>query len=190
MIQESGLRHFDRDFEYDDLEIGDFINTFDGGVGMMQLTNPVPDYPNQHWSWHANVAAGLVRLNSKVTGAETYLAGQRNDARGQVGYRDYDAHGNVIVNEHLIPAGDAKPIPTTTESRVTFGDAEDADHRPEDAVAIKRYNGASPSDYWRWQDPRVDPDTGVLTHGHWVLSNTNNRGRNYVAEVCSHVPQD
>ena len=190
MIQESGLRHFDRDFEYDDLEIGDFINTFDGGVGMMQLTNPVPDYPNQHWSWHANANEGLTRLNGIVTGAETYLARQRNSALEQVGYRDYDAHGNGIVNEHLIPAGDAKPIPTTTESRVTFGDAEDADHRPEDAVAIKRYNGASPYNYWRWQDPRVDPETEEVTHGHWVLSNTNNRGRNYVAEVCSHVPQD
>jgi len=191
--QESEFRHFEPDFQYDELEIGEFRNTNDGGVGMMQLTNPVPDYPNQHWSWHANANEGLTRLNGMVTGAENYLAEQRRNALGQVGYRDYDEHGNVIVNEHLIPVGDAKPVPTTTESGVTFGDAEDADHRPEDAVAIKRYNGATPYNYWRWQDQRFNPDTNEVTPGHWVLSNIaiiRGREHNYVAAVCSHVPQN
>jgi hypothetical protein len=48
------------------------VASFDGGYGLMQLTNPAPDY-EQAWSWKRNLEAGVDLYQGKRAAAKRYL---------------------------------------------------------------------------------------------------------------------
>lgn len=51
---------------------GEPIASFDGGYGIVQLTNPAPTY-QQVWSWKRNIDAGLALFATKRNAAIRYL---------------------------------------------------------------------------------------------------------------------
>lgn len=64
VLQENRCRHFAAD--------GSPVVSFDGGVGLCQLTHP-PATVAQAWDWRANLDAGLALFAAKRTLAEHYL---------------------------------------------------------------------------------------------------------------------
>ena len=64
VAQESRCRHF--------TDAGLPVVSFDGGVGLCQLTDPPPT-PTQTWDWRANLAAGLALFAAKRAAAERRL---------------------------------------------------------------------------------------------------------------------
>jgi hypothetical protein len=90
--------------------------SFDAGVGIMQITNPAPT-PQQMWSWKDNCSTGVAVMQAKLAAAQAFLQGQRAQAGGV-------------------------PIPDQTIAGVTFSDQQGGARRPfEDADGIKLYNG-------------------------------------------------
>ena len=64
VAQESHCRHF--------TDAGFPVVSFDGGIGLCQLTDPPPT-PAQAWDWRANLAAGLALFAAKRAAAERRL---------------------------------------------------------------------------------------------------------------------
>lgn len=64
ILQESRCHHF--------TATGLPVVSFDGGVGLCQLTNPPPT-PSQAWDWRANLDAGLALFAAKRAAAERRL---------------------------------------------------------------------------------------------------------------------
>ncbi|XP_055349665.1 uncharacterized protein LOC129596416 [Paramacrobiotus metropolitanus] len=117
---ESGLRQF---------VSGQPLISSDNGVGIFQLTNPVPTC-EQVWSWKANVHAGVQWLNAKQRDANQWMQRQRQQALAEMGR-------NV-------------PVPDRTEANCQFSDG--TTRTINDAVAMKMFNGASGGNYAAWDN--------------------------------------
>jgi hypothetical protein len=70
-----------------------------GGAGIMQLTSPQPT-PDQIWDWTANIRAGVLVFNQKVTAARNY-PGQ---VRGSAGFQNLVQAFNQNRVAHGLPA--------------------------------------------------------------------------------------
>jgi hypothetical protein len=152
-----------------------------GGYGVKQVTgyqgNDKANVPRSViWNWQHNVDEGLRELSKVNKEARAWMQAQRNAA--------------------------TQPLPTHTVRAVLFSDG--TDRIMEDAVAIKRYNGARRRPQ---ADTYSDPaGTGGFSYsnemprsGHycywdkartkWSLSRFNNYngGFNYVDRVCQEV---
>ena len=145
-----------------------------GGAGIAQVTGAggvktVPAPREVLWNWQKNTDAFLVILLGKIQIAEQFMnsvepKGPTNPIPN--GQRPQTVH--FTVNN--------VPVPARIQHNITFSDSS-LDRRPEDAVAIKAYNGASahwcsftatPPYEWQW-------NTGP---------------NNYVEEVCRQVEEE
>ena len=62
---ESGFRQFGTN--------GEPLRSFDGGIGLCQLTNPTPTFAHA-WNWRSNITAGLALIAQKRNAAVAYLS--------------------------------------------------------------------------------------------------------------------
>lgn len=152
-------------------------NNGDGGFGIMQLTNlTIGRGPNklELWSWKENMSRAQKELETHRTHAQIWMnspvvvpglannKGQRVQAQAEVG--------------HVVP------VPDRTVGAVTF---KDGSARPiEDAVALKRFNGASQGNYCSWANA-----VGGAP-GYWKFNVLNNLGVDYVLRVCNEAEGD
>ena len=123
----------------------------DNGTGIMQLTVPFPTC-RQAWDWKANVAGGVLQLQQAHRYAAEWMARQRAQA--------------------LAETGAAVAVPSVTESNCEF--RERGPRIITDAVALKRYNGASRGNYCSWDN----------ANSRWKFNQLNSLGFNYVNRVC------
>jgi hypothetical protein len=156
-----------------------------GGAGLAQVTGAggvkTVSAPREiFWNWQKNVDAFLNILSGKVAEAESAMnnSNPRNPPNprpdGQRHQSRFDT-GN-FVSVPLISDG----VDKGTQGRIKFSD--NSNHkRPEDAVAIKRYNGAQ-ADWCSWAGSSVS-DTA---NHHWQW----NYGANdYVTKVSNQVEE-
>jgi hypothetical protein len=146
-----------------------------GGWGLLQLTPKVPVPRARIWNWQENAKAGLVLLQTKISGANGWMTSQRAKAK--------------------TPSNVAIPVRAVSYPNEAGGDVMFVDETArtiEDAVAIKLYNGAS-----KPQGMTNFPGTGQFCYygraplatssNRWRFVPTNNLGFNYVQRVCSKV---
>jgi hypothetical protein len=142
-----------------------------GGAGLAQVTgaggNKTVSAPREiFWNWQKNVDAFLVILAGKIQIAETFMNDQSPRSptnpmpNGQRPQTTYHTGSNV-------------PVPSRVQGAVTFGDNQ-GEPPPEDAVAIKAYNGAT-AHWCSWQGPSVH---------EWQFNYGQN---NYVQAVCNQI---
>jgi hypothetical protein len=103
--------------------------SFDGGVGVFQLTNPQPTC-DQVWKWPSNVAEGVKRLRDFNARAETYMNQQRAVARNS-----NKKHVDV-------------PVPRQKVANCVFEDG--TERTIKDAVALKKFNGIALGNFCVW----------------------------------------
>ena len=95
--QESGRRQFDAVPETGVADCPLFSGDRQGGVGLMQITNPAPT-DDDHWDWRANIVHGTQIFDSKRPTASQYPAAVRGSAAfGQLVQR-FNAGRNPPVN--------------------------------------------------------------------------------------------
>lgn len=139
-----------------------------GGTGLAQVTGAggnksIPASRDVFWNWQKNVDAFLVILADKIQIADTFMNDQAPRSasnpmpNGQRPQTIYHTGANV-------------PVPSRTQAGVTFGDNQ-GEEKPEDAVAIKAYNGAT-AHWCSWQGP---------SNNSWQWNYGQN---NYVVKVC------
>ena len=161
--------------------------SFDGGMGMFQLTNARPT-AEQSWNWQSNCTEGLSRLETCMQGGATKLA-------------------SLIVeaNETWREVGPAPTIPPETINGITFTDTGANSFAV--AMGLKRYNGRNcgygtcgntgcdrngdgcTGEYLQWV---VTPNTPE-SPGHWASCRVANAGgycNRYVRDVCNVASQD
>ncbi|MDW8350246.1 MAG: hypothetical protein RML49_08355 [Verrucomicrobiae bacterium] len=142
-----------------------------GGAGLAQVTgaagNKTVSAPREiFWNWQKNVDAFLVILAGKIQIAEMFM----NDPNPR-------SQTNPMPNgqrpQTIYHTGRNVPVPSRVQGPVTFGDNQ-GEKRPEDAVAIKAYNGAA-AHWCSWQGPPVLA---------WQFNYGQN---NYVEAVCNQI---
>ncbi len=135
----------------------------DGGFGLYQLTwfDSPARVPNvqELWDWQENVNSGTEWLTHHQAGANAYMAIQRYWCDQWWLGIDY-------------------PVPDEQLGAIVFSD--NMSRRIEQAVAMKRYNGASGGQYVEWND--------VLHDWYFNRLNTYNPPFNYVERVCLTYP--
>ena len=145
-----------------------------GGTGLAQVTGAGGNKVNPasreiFWNWQRNVDAFLAILAQKIQLAETFMndSNPRSETNPMPnGQRPQTAHHT----------GQNVPVPSRQQANVTFGDNE-GEKRPEDAVAIKAYNGAT-AHWCSWRGPAVH---------EWQWNYGQN---NYVQRVCEQVEDE
>jgi hypothetical protein len=157
-----------------------------GGAGLAQVTGAggvktMPGPRDVFWNWQKNVDNFLQVLAGKILEAEFAMnnpAPRKPPAPRPDGQRPQSQFDTgVFVPIPLVYNGENKG----TQGRIRFSDNA-GDKRPEDAVAIKRYNGAE-ADWCSWAS---SSKTDITNH-HWQWSYGDN---NYVAEVCNEIEGD
>ena len=141
-----------------------------GGAGLAQVTGAggvkTVSAPREiFWNWQKNVDSFLSILEGKIQIAETFM----NDPSIRPGTNPPLPNGQRP--QTIRHTGHNVPVPSRPQGLVMFGDIQ-GEERPEDAVAIKAYNGAE-SHWCSWRGPSVHA---------WQFNYGQN---NYVAEVCS-----
>jgi Bacterial TSP3 repeat len=143
-----------------------------GGAGLAQVTGAggvkTVSAPREiFWNWQKNVDAFMsILLGDKIPTAEMFMndSNQRSPTdpmpNGQRPQTTYHTRNNV-------------PVPSRLQVSVTFGDNH-GEKRPEDAVAIKAYNGAA-AHWCSWRGPTVH---------EWQFNDGQN---NYVEAVCNQL---
>lgn len=128
------------------------------------------------WNWQKNVDTFLAILAGKITEAESKMNKLTPDSRpyGQRPQSKFDT--GAFVSIPLVYDGQNKGA----QGSVRFSDIA-RDKRPEDAVAIKRYNGAQ-ADWCSWAS---SSKTDTTNH-HWQWNYGQN---NYVEEVCNLIEE-
>lgn len=144
-----------------------------GGTGIAQVTgaagNKTVSAPREiFWNWQKNVDAFLVIMSAKIQIAETFM----NDPTPRNGPGSMPNGQRPQTTFHT---GNNVAVPSRLQGIVTFGDAQN-NKPPEDAVAIKAYNGAS-SHWCSWRGPSVH---------EWQFNYGQN---NYVEEVCNEIEE-
>eukprot|EP00597_Dinobryon_sp_UTEXLB2267_P003083 CAMPEP_0170069836 /NCGR_PEP_ID=MMETSP0019_2-20121128/8359_1 /TAXON_ID=98059 /ORGANISM="Dinobryon sp., Strain UTEXLB2267" /LENGTH=540 /DNA_ID=CAMNT_0010277975 /DNA_START=1006 /DNA_END=2625 /DNA_ORIENTATION=+ len=108
------------------------LQSYDNGFGLMQLTNsPVPDY-NSIFNWKKNVKVGLQKIHDNEIAAAGWISRQRSQCQQDLG----------VLCPH---------IPTRNDVKCVFSDQMGATETFINAVAIKRYNGAT-ANYVSWDN--------------------------------------
>ncbi len=144
-----------------------------GGTGLTQVTgaggNKTVSAPREiFWNWQKNVDAFLVIMAARIQIAKTFM----NDPTPRSGPGSMP---NGQRPQTMFHTGNNVAVPSRVQGLVTFGDALN-NKRPEDAVAIKAYNGAS-SHWCSWRGPTVH---------EWQFNYGQN---NYVQEVCNEIEE-
>ncbi len=144
-----------------------------GGAGIAQVTgaggNKLVSAPREiFWNWQKNVDAFLGELPNKIQMAETFI----NDPNPR---SSASSMPNGQRPQTVYHTGSNVPVPSRVQGRVTFGD-NPGERRPEDAVAIKTYNGAM-AHWCSWRGPSVH---------EWQFNPGDN---NYVHEVCNEIEE-
>jgi hypothetical protein len=142
-----------------------------GGAGLAQVTGAngvkTVSAPREiFWNWQKNVDSFLSILAGKIQVAETFM----NDPTPRSGPGSMPNGQRPQTTFHT---GQNVPVPSRVQGPVTFGDSQ-GQKRPEDAVAIKAYNGAA-AHWCSWRGPTVH---------EWQFNYGQN---NYVEEVCNQV---
>ncbi|MFC7337452.1 hypothetical protein ACFQY0_09720 [Haloferula chungangensis] len=145
-----------------------------GGTGLAQVTGAGGNKNNPaaceiFWNWQRNVDAFLAILADKIQIAETFM----NDPTPRSGPGSMPNGQRPQTTFHT---GQNVPVPSRDQANVTFGDNQ-GERRPEDAVAIKAYNGAS-AHWCSWRGPAVH---------EWQWNYGQN---NYVERVCEQVEEE
>jgi hypothetical protein len=135
------------------------LQSFDNGFGLTQLTNPPPSY-TQLFSWKANIDGGIQKLKQTMANGNTFMNAALPKGQRAQAVRD---------------TGDAVPVPTRVEGKCTFSDGGSKTF--EEAIGLKQYNGAPNGNYCSWDN----------ANKVWKFSVTDNKGKNYVNAVCSHL---
>jgi len=142
-----------------------------GGAGLAQVTGAggvkTVSAPREvFWNWQKNVDSFLSIMAGKIQIAETFM----NDPTPRSG-PDYMPNGQRP--QTIFHTGQNVPVPSRVQGPITIGDNQ-GQKRPEDAVAIKAYNGAA-AHWCSWRGPDVH---------EWQFNYGQN---NYVEEVCNQV---
>ena len=142
-----------------------------GGAGLAQVTGAggtkTVSAPREiFWNWQKNVDAFLVILAGKIQIAEMFM----NDPNPRSPTNPMPNGQRPQTTHHT---GNNVPVPSRVQGPVTFGDNQ-GEKRPEDAVAIKAYNGAA-AHWCSWQGPSVHA---------WQFNDGQN---NYVEAVCNQI---
>ncbi|MGJ8634820.1 MAG: hypothetical protein ACSHX7_12960 [Luteolibacter sp.] len=145
-----------------------------GGTGLAQVTGAGGNKNNPaareiFWDWRRNVDAFLAILAGKIQIAETFM----NDQTPRNGPGSIPNGQRPQTTFHT---GQNVPVPSRDQDNVTFGDNQ-GERRPEDAVAIKAYNGAS-AHWCSWRGPAVH---------EWQWNYGQN---NYVERVCEQIEEE
>lgn len=144
-----------------------------GGTGLAQVTgaggNKTVSAPREiFWNWQENVQAFMGELTRNTPVAETFM----NDSTLRNGPGSMPNGQRPQTTFHT---GHNVPVPSRAQGPVTFGDNH-GEKKPEDAVAIKLYNGAS-ANWCSWRGP---------TAFEWQFNYGQN---NYVEEVCNEIEE-
>jgi hypothetical protein len=144
-----------------------------GGTGLAQVTgaggNKTVSAPREiFWNWQKNVDSFLGIMATKIQIAENFM----NDSTPRNGPGSMPNGQRPQTTFHT---GQSVAVPSRVQGHVTFGDAQ-GNKRPEDAVAIKAYNGAS-AHWCSWRGPAVH---------EWQFNYGQN---NYVEQVGNQVEQ-
>lgn len=145
-----------------------------GGTGLAQVTGAggnknSPAARAVFWNWQQNVDAFLAIQADKIQIAETFM----NDQTPRTGPGSMPNGQRPQTTFHT---GQNVPVPSRDQANVTFSDNQ-GEKRPEDAVAIKAYNGAS-AHWCSWRGPAVH---------EWQWNYGQN---NYVERVCEQVEEE
>lgn len=144
-----------------------------GGAGLAQVTGAggnknVPPPRDILWNWQSNVDSFLAILAGKLQIAQNFMndstpgSGSNPRPKGQRPQTSFDTGQNVSV-------------PSRLQGQITFGDNQ-GQRSPEDAIAIKAYNGAS-AHWCSWRGP---------TAHVWQFNYGQN---NYVEEVSNEIEE-
>ncbi len=142
-----------------------------GGAGLAQVTGAngvkTVSAPREiFWNWQKNVDSFLNIMAGKIQIAEIFM----NDTTPRSGPGSMP---NGQRPQTIFHTGQNVPVPSCVQGSITFGDNQ-GQKRPEDAVAIKAYNGAA-AHWCSWRGPSVH---------EWQFNYGQN---NYVEEVCNQV---
>ncbi|NLO33022.1 MAG: hypothetical protein GX117_06660, partial [Candidatus Hydrogenedentes bacterium] len=170
--------------------------SFDGGMGMYQLTNERPT-AEQSWNWMSNCDEGVRRLEECMQGGEDELARIRQVA----------AIESMPFPAPPIPE---ETIPEETINGITF--TETGANSYAVAIGLKRFNGAScgytvcnnsgcdkngvgcTGQYLQWVSPeKTPPLDSPEERGHWAFCRVGKAGpycNRYVRDVCNVASQD
>lgn len=164
IAQESSYRQFNST----SAEPADPFASFDGGYGLMQITNPPPTV-SQVWSWKANVDEGVSRMNTALTTASNSDHWGWSAQR----YRDY-----VTEHPELDPGEPVLAPPAPRYCTFSLNPDGINTHSWADAIGLKQYNsGGGTDDYVRWND----------SLHKWDYNRTVGTHPDYVVDVCSHA---
>lgn len=122
-----------------------------GGTGLAQVTGAggnktSPASRQVYWNWQQNIDEFMSILAGKIQIAETFM----NDTSPRSSTNPMPTGQRPQTVYHT---GSNVPVPSRVQGQVTFGDVQ-GQKRPEEAVAIKAYNGAS-SHWCSWRGPTV-----------------------------------
>jgi len=144
------------------------------------------------WDWQRNVVSGMDILEDKQLDAIRWMqslapqrdrrgallvplrpTGQRHQAQVQAGGGVYqpDPNGDGRFNDAQVVGGAPVGVGNRPVGACFFSDGTPSPI--EDAVTMKKYNGATAGEYVAW--------AGAA----WVFHPVNHRGRNYVQEICA-----
>lgn len=143
-----------------------------GGTGLAQVTGDggdknVPASRDVFWNWQSNVDAFMSILAEKIDIAEDFM----NDPNPRNPPTNMMPDGQRP--QTVFHTGQNVPVPSRGQADETFGDNQ-GERRPEDAVAIKAYNGAA-AHWCSWRGPTVH---------EWQWNYGQN---NYVEVVCEQI---
>lgn len=152
--------------------------SYDKGFGIFQLTNPEPSM-TQIWSWKANADYAMSQIRGHLASSKPYFYNllQRADAKLGSGKAPVTTPINYWNVSLLFGWSFSK-----TQDDWIFSNNQKT---LVDAIAMKRYNGIATNlkdENGKWQlHDFVEWDNA---NNRWVFYPINNRGTNYVQEVC------